>query len=116
MRLKSQFNATFLGIRISQLSLRSLTDGKSIIVQYTTPPNGRISINLITDEQNAPMHFNVRYDLPDFKNVVDVTSLKDNKFEWDKQEYPSFLMLVGTLKLSGSCQILPLLSFALEVL
>lgn len=56
-------------------------------MQYTTPPKGRISINLVCDEQNAPMHFDVRYNWYSSRNVVVINSLRDNK--WENEEKPA---------------------------
>lgn len=78
----------FPGTRVAQLSLNPLTDGESFLVQYTTPPNGkapRVSINLIHNEQNFPLTFDVRYDK--INHHVVIVSLRDN--QWQRQERPA---------------------------
>ena len=57
-------------------------------MEYTTPQTqtGRISINLIQDEQNVPLHHDVRYNWTTFKKVLVLGPCENNK--WQPGEYP----------------------------
>ena len=57
-------------------------------MEYTTPQTqtGRISINLIQDEQNVPLHHDVRYNWTTFKKVFILGSLQNN--QWQPGETP----------------------------
>ncbi len=78
--------APFLGTRIAEIALVSLTDGGTVFVQYTTPQSGRVSIGLIQDEQNAPLYIDVRYDWRGNNKVLVVVSLNNN--QWQPEERP----------------------------
>ena len=56
-----QFFTTHIGTRIADVAIPSLSDGNTVFVEYTTPEIGRLSINLVQDDQNVPLHVDVRY-------------------------------------------------------
>ena len=81
-----QFLTTYTGTRIADVAIPSLSDGNTVYVEYTTLQTGSISINLVQDDQNAPLHIGARYDHKGSRNVLVVNSLQN--YQWKNEERP----------------------------
>ena len=81
------FHYNYVGKRIADVAIPSLSDGTTVYVEYTTPSIGRISINLVQDEQNVPLQVDVRYHWFEKVKVLVLNSLKNGV--WQTEEHPT---------------------------
>ena len=55
-------------------------------MEYTTPKTGSFNINLVRDDQNAPLHVGIRYNWSGNTKILVLNSLK--KGQWQTEERP----------------------------
>ena len=73
-------------MRIADVDIPSLSDGKTLYVEYTTPKTGAFNINLVRDDQNTPLSVGIRYNRGDDIKALVLNSLK--KGQWQTEERP----------------------------